>query len=89
MAIIFIYSLRSARESYGDNAVGYVELKREGPICTVQGKVCPEHRIGKQGYLVICIVNEDASEITHLGCEDCAASSGKNRREKRINVSHQ
>lgn len=44
----------------------------------MQGKVCPEHKVGKQGYLVVCTVNEDTNIIISLGCEDCAASSGKN-----------
>ncbi|KAK9696731.1 hypothetical protein QE152_g31394 [Popillia japonica] len=35
---------RSARENYGDNAVGYVEIKRDGDKCIVKGKVTSEHK---------------------------------------------
>ncbi|KAJ8941371.1 hypothetical protein NQ318_000837 [Aromia moschata] len=35
----------SSRDKHGDSAIGYVELKREGSLCTVQGRICPEHRV--------------------------------------------
>lgn len=38
---------RSTKESYGDNAIGYVQLKRKGPICTIKGKITAEHKIHK------------------------------------------
>ncbi|KAL0098848.1 hypothetical protein PUN28_020793 [Cardiocondyla obscurior] len=38
----------SSRESYGDSAIGYVSVKREGPICVVKGKICPEHKVRKK-----------------------------------------
>lgn len=73
---MFIY-YRSMREDYGDNAVGYVEVKREGSTCIVQSKICPEHKVRSAGYTVICKVDEDANEISELTCQDCAASAGK------------
>ncbi|KAK4885825.1 hypothetical protein RN001_002096 [Aquatica leii] len=30
------------KENYGDSAIGYVELKREGSLCHVEGRVCPD-----------------------------------------------
>ncbi|GBP23012.1 Beta-1,3-galactosyltransferase 6 [Eumeta japonica] len=39
-----VHDIRSSRESYGDDAVGYVQLKRESNICTVKCRVCPEHK---------------------------------------------
>ncbi|CAK1547284.1 unnamed protein product [Leptosia nina] len=33
----------SARASYGDDAVSYVQVKREGNLCTIKAKICPEH----------------------------------------------
>ncbi|KAG8175475.1 hypothetical protein JTE90_004167 [Oedothorax gibbosus] len=39
---------RSARESFGDNATGYVQVKREGALCIVKVRVTPEH---KHGYI--------------------------------------
>lgn len=47
---------RSQRENYGDTAIGYVELKREGPMCQVRGRVCPEHRVRSKPYTVECFV---------------------------------
>nr|CAI5831835.1 unnamed protein product [Callosobruchus analis] len=33
------------RENYGDADVGYVQLKREGHVCLVKAKICPEHKV--------------------------------------------
>ncbi|KAK5639483.1 hypothetical protein RI129_011221 [Pyrocoelia pectoralis] len=67
---------KSQRENYGDSAIGYVELKREGSLCHVRGRVCPEHRVRSKPYTVECFVNEEDEEVTKVGCEDCAASAG-------------
>lgn len=66
------------REDYGDNAIGFVEVKREGSTCIVQSKVCPEHKVRNTGYTVVCKVDEDADVIAEMTCQDCAASAGKN-----------
>lgn len=65
------------REEYGDNAVGYVELKREGSVCTVQCKICPEHKVRAKNYIVVLVVDESKEEILSVECKDCAASAGK------------
>ncbi|CAG9763417.1 unnamed protein product [Ceutorhynchus assimilis] len=67
---------RSERESYGDSAVGYVELKRENNICLVKCKICPEHRVRAKNYTVIMEVNEAEESILKAQCQDCAASEG-------------
>ncbi|XP_051156314.1 uncharacterized protein LOC127278577 [Leptopilina boulardi] len=66
----------SKREEYGDKAVGYVEVKREGYLCTVKARICPEHRVGSKPYIVICTVDEKDDEIKKITCQDCAASTG-------------
>lgn len=33
----------ATRESYDDNAVGYVQVNREGFICKAAASICPEH----------------------------------------------
>lgn len=71
----FSYS-RSGRESYGDSAVGYVQLKRENDLCMVRARICPEHRVRLKPYHVICNINEVRQEINQLECMDCAASAG-------------
>lgn len=67
----------STRESYGDNAIGYVQIKRDGELCTVKSRVTPEHKVRKEGYRVTAIVNETQSLVQSCQCEDCAASEGK------------
>ncbi|GBP39351.1 Septin-1 [Eumeta japonica] len=66
----------SSRESYGDDAVGYVQLKRESNICTVKCRVCPEHKVRSKPYTVTIIVDEKNSVIISSQCHDCAASAG-------------
>ncbi|KAF9420918.1 hypothetical protein HW555_002901 [Spodoptera exigua] len=62
----------SARESYGDDAVGYVQLYRDNGICTVKCKMCPEHKVRTKAYNVTLIVNENDGEIISCECHDCA-----------------
>lgn len=73
-----IYSLfRSGRESYGDNAIGYVQVRREVNLCTVKAKVTPEHSIHKKAYNVSLVCNEIEEQILSVSCDDCAASQGR------------
>lgn len=67
---------RAARESYGDNAIGYVQLKREGPICTVRAKITPEHKVVKKTYEVRAVINEQEEDVVSCKCLDYAASAG-------------
>ncbi|KAJ8909481.1 hypothetical protein NQ315_015411, partial [Exocentrus adspersus] len=67
---------RSARESYGDDAIGYVQLYRECGICTVKCKMCLEHKVRTKPYNVTMIINENDNEIISCQCHDCAASAG-------------
>ncbi|XP_046601957.1 uncharacterized protein LOC124295573 [Neodiprion lecontei] len=66
---------RAEREDYGDAAVGYVELRREGQFCAVRGRVCPEHRVNSKAYAVSIMVDEENESIKSVTCEDCAASA--------------
>ncbi|XP_072934877.1 uncharacterized protein [Epargyreus clarus] len=66
----------SARQSYGDDAIGYVRLHRENGICTVMCKMCPEHKVRSKPYNVTLVVNESDSEIISCECHDCTASAG-------------
>ncbi|KAJ8916441.1 hypothetical protein NQ315_014654 [Exocentrus adspersus] len=67
---------RATKPEYGDNAVSYVQLKREGSLCEVRCKITPEHNVHKKGYNVIIIINETVEEILTCKCTDCAASLG-------------
>ncbi|KAK5650155.1 hypothetical protein RI129_001184 [Pyrocoelia pectoralis] len=68
--------VRSGREDYGDSAVGYVQVKRDGDMCTVQGRICPEHKVRAKPYTVKCFLNEKDRLIEKVDCMDCAASAG-------------
>jgi len=68
---------RAESENYGDSAVGYVELRREGNLCHIRGKVCPEHKVNNKAYAVSMFVDEETETVEYIKYEDCAASEGK------------
>ncbi|CAG9762581.1 unnamed protein product [Ceutorhynchus assimilis] len=68
--------VRSGREDYGDSAVGYVQVKRNEDMCTVQGRICPEHKVRSKPYTVKCLVDEKDRVVEKVDCMDCAASAG-------------
>lgn len=74
--ILFFIIYRASRDTYGDSAIGYVQVKREGNICIVKGKICPEHRVRGKNYNVTLEVDENAEEIQSVLCHDCAAALG-------------
>ncbi|KAJ8963991.1 hypothetical protein NQ314_005203 [Rhamnusium bicolor] len=71
-----VKGIRSGREDYGDSAVGYVQVRRDGNVCTVRGRICPEHKVKAKPYSVTFILNEKESVIQEINCMDCAASAG-------------
>lgn len=66
----------SSRPSYGDDAISYVQLKREGNICTVKCKICPEHKVHAKQYAVTLMVDEDEEKVISIECHDCIAAQG-------------
>lgn len=76
LIIEFYYIFRSTRESYGDNAVGYVQLKRGDGMCELKCTITPEHRITKKAYLCRIVINEIEERVEMCKCEDCTASEG-------------
>ncbi|KAL1488098.1 hypothetical protein ABEB36_012941 [Hypothenemus hampei] len=67
---------KSGRQSYGDAAVGWVQVRRENKICTIRAKITPEHNVRKKQYGIICNINEELESVVDVQCHDCAASSG-------------
>ncbi|KAL4717801.1 hypothetical protein ACJJTC_000950 [Scirpophaga incertulas] len=67
---------RSVRDNYGDDAIGYVQVKRVGNICTVKCGITPEHRVRATPYYCSLECDEKDNEILNVMCKDCAASSG-------------
>lgn len=72
-----MFNYRSGRESYGDAAIEYVQVKLQGPECTVKCLICPEHRVHNKSYRVTVVLNIVDEEILSIQCHDCAASLGK------------
>ncbi|GBP53364.1 hypothetical protein EVAR_41201_1 [Eumeta japonica] len=67
-------SARSSRASYGDDAISYVQLKRDAHLCTVKCKMCPEHKVHAKLYGCTLIIDEEDDVIVSVVCEDCVAS---------------
>ncbi|XP_018576962.1 uncharacterized protein LOC108915421 [Anoplophora glabripennis] len=69
-------NIRASRACYGDEAIGYVQVKHDTNICTVKGRVVPEHRVHQQAYSVTARFDEENDVIISCQCENCAASQG-------------
>ncbi|KAL4710149.1 hypothetical protein ACJJTC_006446 [Scirpophaga incertulas] len=67
---------RSSRACYGDDAISYVQVKRDGKFCTVKCKICPEHKVHVKLYRCTLVLNEEDEVIESVQCEDCLASQG-------------
>ncbi|XP_046408102.1 uncharacterized protein LOC124172687 [Ischnura elegans] len=67
---------RSARENYGDSAIGYVQIKRDGGKCWSLARVTPEHKVKVKPHIVEIVVNEDEGAIEEAKCHGCAAALG-------------
>jgi hypothetical protein len=67
---------RAARESYGDSAVGWIQLKEDGNLTTVIGRISPEHEVTSTAYEVQAVINTCQEEIIDASCFSCAASLG-------------
>lgn len=56
------------RESYGDLAIAWVQLQRVGELCTVEAKICPEHKVRSKDYSVRVVVNEKEESVLTAEC---------------------
>ncbi|GBN31472.1 hypothetical protein AVEN_211395-1 [Araneus ventricosus] len=68
MDIDFVQDLQ--KKSYGDNAIGCVQMKKDVDLCTVKGRITPEHRVRKTAYPFATVCNE--SEDAILLCVKCS-----------------
>ncbi|KAF9416047.1 hypothetical protein HW555_006459, partial [Spodoptera exigua] len=66
----------SSRQSYGDNAIGYVQLKRDSTLCTVKCRICPVHKVRQTSYSVSMVIDEKEGVVKSVQCHDCPASLG-------------
>lgn len=72
-----LQSFRSSGEDYGDDAVGYVQVRRSGGVCEVAARVTPEHKVTSKPYRVHVMINEVQEEIIEAKCLDCTAAEGQ------------
>ncbi|KAJ8970734.1 hypothetical protein NQ317_017392 [Molorchus minor] len=54
-----IIKKKSSRASFGDDAISYVQLKRDSKLCTVKCKICPEHKVHAKLYGCTLEVDEE------------------------------
>ncbi|XP_059053041.1 uncharacterized protein LOC131847469 [Achroia grisella] len=66
----------SARDSFGDDAIGYIQVKRASDVCTVKCRITREHRVRTTRYRCSIECNEKDHEILNITCEDCFANRG-------------
>lgn len=71
-----VKATRNGRESYGDSAIGYVQLKRTHGQCTIIAACCPEQSFRSKSYRVQVEIDLTKSEIKSAVCHDCIASAG-------------
>lgn len=71
-----VESVRNGRESYGDSAIGYVQLKRSPDDCIVIAALSPEHNVRNSSYRVEVNVDLKNSVVKSVNCLDCVASRG-------------
>lgn len=67
---------KSCRESYGDNAIGYVQVKRNLKVVNVVAKITPEHKLHDTPYSVEAQVDESKMCLNFVACHGCVASQG-------------
>lgn len=69
-----VKAVRNGRESYGESAIGNVQLKRYDGKCTVLAAVCPELSCRSKSYLVQADIDVENSSVLSVQCLDCKAS---------------
>ncbi|XP_074030188.1 uncharacterized protein [Leptinotarsa decemlineata] len=71
-----VKAARSERYSYGDSAIGCVQVNREANICIVKAHITPEHNLKQKCYSVTAVCDEAEQRIVSAECENCAAHLG-------------
>lgn len=71
-----VKAAKSGRESYGDDAIGYVQLCRtnDGKSHLVAA-ISPEHRVRSKSYQVEAETHITDFSISYVKCMDCVASA--------------
>ncbi|KAI4458066.1 hypothetical protein MML48_7g00018168 [Holotrichia oblita] len=71
-----VKTYKASKTDYGDKAIGYVQLKRDGNICIVNARIAPEHKIHSKQYKVLAVINETEEDVISCECIYCAAAEG-------------
>ena len=45
-------------------------------MCTVRGRVCPEHKVRETGYTVLNEIDDEEETINFVQFQNCPASAG-------------
>lgn len=53
-----------------------MQLKRDGKLCIIKCKICPEHKVHAKLYRCTLVVDEEDDIVLSVQCEDCVASQG-------------
>jgi len=67
----------NSRASYGESAIGYVQVKRENNIITVLAAVSPQQNVTSPSYLTEVVFDAKKNIITSASCDEsgCEAAS--------------
>lgn len=71
-----VNSLRAGRESYGESAIGWVQVHRHENVFTVLGVIAPEHNVTSKNYIVEVKIDIEKYEIFSAICKSCVAHQG-------------
>nr|CAI5865551.1 unnamed protein product [Callosobruchus analis] len=66
----------AGRDSYIEDAIGYVQVKPEGIKCIVKCRATPEHKVKSKPYHCTLVCDENDEKIESVLCHDCAAKQG-------------
>ncbi|KAL3282533.1 hypothetical protein HHI36_005713 [Cryptolaemus montrouzieri] len=59
-----------ARDNYGDDAVGYVQIRRTDNTCTVKCRITPEHLLRTKPYHCSLVCDENEEKFLDVTCDD-------------------
>lgn len=73
-----VKTARNSRASYGESAIGYVQVKRERDIITVLAAVSPQQNVTSPSYLTEVVFDIKKNSILSASCDEsgCEAASG-------------
>lgn len=74
--MLIVYTLRSSRPSFRDDAITYVQLKLGCKLRTVKCKICLEHMVHSKLHGCTLVIDQEDDVILSVQRHDCVASKG-------------